>query len=299
MSTVVDAELARQLSRQAARVGQMRPALARTGLAVGIGAVTAWRGGPATGVVIGAVAVLMLVGFPLALIAARTRGQVCAGDLRTTGYDREGRFVWEGSTRRTHPAGWARSVERRGDLRVLRPRAARVQATLLPAALLTEVDVAFLTRGGADPLALPLSTVMTPAIRAGLRGALLRNLATLPVLGVAVVLFAVQAVILSGATWPTTLAYAAGATVITLALAALLLAGLARAGLRDGRVLRSGVVGEALRLDGSRLLPGEVPLELVRSGTPRGVTVRLRHGFRWVAVPLDLVPDEDRPSPAH
>jgi hypothetical protein len=43
------------------------------------------------------------------------------------------------------------------------------------------------------------------------------------------------------------------------------------------------------------MLPAELPFRALRTSTPSGPVLRVRHGLRWVAVPIDLVPPDARP----
>ncbi len=147
LTAALTAEDVSAFRRAAVVVGLGRPTVFRCLLGVLAGVVTAWTSGLGAGLLVGVAAAVALAGLPLVVVARGAASQAPRGARRTTGYDADGRLVLVGSTVRVLPPGWARSIERRGAVAVLRPDADRGAAPLVRSRLLTRRDEELLLHG--------------------------------------------------------------------------------------------------------------------------------------------------------
>lgn len=147
LTVVLTADQGHRLGSVALRATQLTPLLTRLAIAVLLGVLLGWAQAVRIGLVVGLVfAVLALV---LARLAVRrVRSFDLTGSTRTTGYDEGGRFAFAGTTVTPLPAGWAKSVEHRDGITVLRPRARRTAPVVLVDELVTPEDEVFLTTPG-------------------------------------------------------------------------------------------------------------------------------------------------------
>jgi len=137
-------EHVRRLTSEAVRTSEVRPLVLRLAVATLLGLLLASTWGPTVGVMAGTA----LAALGVALFVVRRRaieGSALVGSARTSGYDRQGRFVLSGSGLTTLARGSARSVQRRGGVAVVRPAARRGRPVVLLDELLTPADEVVLT----------------------------------------------------------------------------------------------------------------------------------------------------------
>ena len=148
LTVVLTEDHSRRLGTVALRATQLSPLVTRLVLAVALGVLLGATQAPRIGIVVGlAFALLALV--LAALAVRRVRSIDLTGTTRTTGYDSGGRFAFAGSTVVTPlPPGWAKRVEHRDGIAVLRPHSRRAAPVVLVDELVTPEDEAHLT--GAD-----------------------------------------------------------------------------------------------------------------------------------------------------
>ncbi len=146
-SVVLTEDHSRRLGTVALRSTQLAPLVTRLVLAVLLGVLLGSTQAPRIGVVVGlAFALLALV--LAALAVRRVRSIDLTGTTRTTGYDSGGRFAFAGTTITPLPGGWAKRVEHRDGIAVLRPHTRRAAPVVLVDELVTPEDEAHLTGAG-------------------------------------------------------------------------------------------------------------------------------------------------------
>ena len=299
IEVTLDAGQVRLIRVAAVRATQARPAVLRVAVAVVLAGFVALIRGPSVGLLTG-VALLALGLVPVLLTMRLVNRAVAPGALRATGYDLLGRFVVLGSSRVVLPAGWASSVAERDGLVTIRPRRRGAVPVVLLRELVTEEDEAYLrddVAAAAADASLTREVVVTPELRHAVWRAVLGRIVSRPVLVLLVVLVAVEAVIAGDLPTSWRIAFAVVPVLAVLGAAPLFLWVLVRRWLPVGSTLRSGVVGESLRVSGSRLFPEELRLDAVRVARTDGVVTRVRSPAGViVALPSALVP-EQLPSP--